>query len=89
VSASLDRTVRLWKVARGQDLLVLEGHTRPVRALAFSHDGAILAACADDPGGGIEVIVWRADHRPVSTSASDEPRARSPSRATQRDCTRD
>jgi WD40 repeat protein len=40
---------------------VLKGHTRPVRALAFSADGARLVSAAADPtalGGDGELIVW-------------------------------
>ncbi|MGO9465172.1 MAG: protein kinase domain-containing protein [Isosphaeraceae bacterium] len=59
-TASVDRTVRLWSVASGQELLVLEGHTGAVRVVAFSPDGRMLASCGDLPGGGIEAIVWRA-----------------------------
>ena len=57
-TASIDKTVRLWSVNGGQELLVLDGHTGPVRALAFSPDGRILASCGDGPDGGIEVIAW-------------------------------
>ncbi len=44
----------------GQEMLVLEGHTGPVRAVAFSPDGRMLASRGDIPGAGIEAIVWRA-----------------------------
>ncbi len=57
-TASFDRTVRLWSVASGQELLVLDGHAGPVRAVAFSPDGRMLASCGDGPDGGIEVIAW-------------------------------
>jgi WD40 repeat protein len=57
-TASFDKTVRLWSVASGHELLVLDGHTGPVRALAFSPDGRILASCGDGPDGAIEVIAW-------------------------------
>ena len=48
-------------VANGQELLVLDGHTGPVRAIAFSPDGRMLASCGDGPDGGIEVIAWFAE----------------------------
>lgn len=51
--------MRLGSVASGQEMLKLEGHTGPVRVIAFSPDGRMLASCGDVPGGGIEAIVWR------------------------------
>ncbi|MGO9470387.1 MAG: protein kinase domain-containing protein [Isosphaeraceae bacterium] len=71
-TASLDHTVRLWSVASGQELLALEGHAGPVRAVAFSADGRVLASCGDGPGGGIEVIAWRADRGARSAAASSQ-----------------
>jgi WD40 repeat protein len=73
-TASLDRTVRLWNVASGQELLTLEGHTGPIRILAFSRDGSALASCGDGPDGSIEVIVWRA-----GSHAHGDPAEASPS----------
>jgi WD40 repeat protein/tRNA A-37 threonylcarbamoyl transferase component Bud32 len=76
-TASLDRTVRLWNVASGQDLLVLEGHAGPVRALAFSADGSMLATCGDGPAdreGTIEMIEWRALHRSLPNPVLGESR---------------
>ena len=77
-TASLDRTVRLWSVASGQELLVLDGHTGPVRTVAFSPDGRMLASCGDGPDGGIEAIVWFAEGsvRQPATAASREPSTR-------------
>ncbi len=43
-SAGADRTVKLWDVATGQELLTLEGPTSPVWLLRFSPDGRVLAA---------------------------------------------
>ena len=37
---------------------VLEGHAEMVRALAFSPDGALLAAAGGAPGRGGEVVLW-------------------------------
>ncbi|KAM5505356.1 hypothetical protein McanMca71_003202, partial [Microsporum canis] len=48
VSASDDGTVRLWDPASGQHLQTLEGHSDPVRAVAFSPDGRMLASVSDD-----------------------------------------
>jgi hypothetical protein len=55
-SASDDRTVRLWDVASGETVHLLEGHNDYVRSVAFSPDGATLASGSDDES----VIVWDA-----------------------------
>ena len=50
VSASIDRTLRLWNVATGQPIgPPLVGHTGPVMAVAFSPDGRrIVSGSLDD-----------------------------------------
>ena len=49
--------MRVWHVDKAElvRLLCLGGHEAPVCALAFSHDGALLASAADDGA----VCVWR------------------------------
>jgi WD40 repeat protein/class 3 adenylate cyclase len=48
VSASSDRTARIWDVETGSELAVLRGHEGAVRAAAFSPDGRrIVTASAD------------------------------------------
>jgi tricorn protease-like protein len=49
-SASHDRTIRLWDLAAGKEVAVLQ-HPNPVVSLSFSPDGRILAAGtgSDDP----------------------------------------
>ena len=42
-----DKTVRLWNVATGENVAVLEGHDDPVKSVAFSSDGTLLASGAD------------------------------------------
>jgi WD40 repeat protein len=46
-SAGDDMAVRLWDAA-GHELLALRGHTRTIRAVAFSRDGHRLASASDD-----------------------------------------
>lgn len=46
-SASYDGTWRLWDVERGDELLLQEGHSKEVYAIAFQQDGALVASgCA-------------------------------------------
>lgn len=48
LSASSDKTVRLWDVATGEELRVLEGYTETINSAAFSPDGmTIVSASAD------------------------------------------
>ena len=43
-SASFDGTWRLWDVRTNQELLIQEGHSKEVYALAFQDDGALVAS---------------------------------------------
>jgi hypothetical protein len=47
LSGSLDRTVRLWEILSGQEILSFEKHQRAVGAVTFSPDGRLAAS-----GGG-------------------------------------
>lgn len=47
-SGSKDKTVRLWDVATGRDLLTLRGHSDEVLAVAWSSDGKRVASGAND-----------------------------------------
>jgi WD40 repeat protein len=48
VSGSADRTLRVWDVASGQILRILQGHTDAVRAIAYSPDGKLVASGSND-----------------------------------------
>jgi len=43
-----DWAVKLWDVASGTLRRTLEGHTRPVVAIAFSPDGHLVASAGGD-----------------------------------------
>ena len=60
VTASDDRTARVWDAATGAEVLTLKGHAGAVTAASFSPDGfRILTASADNTAR-----VW--DSRPVN-----------------------
>src|SRR5262249_24531963 len=50
-----DRTVRLWSVATGKELLLLRGHQGRATCLSFHPSGHYLASGGGQPG---EVKVW-------------------------------
>jgi WD40 repeat protein len=47
-SASVDRTVRLWNPATGEQVRQLDGHNGAVKAVAISPDGQLLASASED-----------------------------------------
>lgn len=57
-----DKTVRLWNVATGREMLKLTGHSAPIVGLAFSKDGKTLLSVAGSSSGckAVEVFRWRA-----------------------------
>jgi WD40 repeat protein len=54
-SGSTDRTVKVWDVKKGQEVLTLRGHTGAVLGVCFSRDGKRLASTS-----GMDVKVWDA-----------------------------
>jgi WD40 repeat protein len=48
VSAGADRTVRVWDVDSGQQILTLRGHDAPVLSVRFSPDGRFLVSGGED-----------------------------------------
>lgn len=47
-SASEDKTIKLWHIARGESFATLQGHSRAVQSVAFSPDGKTLASASLD-----------------------------------------
>jgi WD40 repeat protein/outer membrane protein OmpA-like peptidoglycan-associated protein len=58
VSASTDRTARVWDVASQKTLFVLRGHTNAVQAAQFSPDGQRIVTASLDG----TIRLWRADN---------------------------
>ena len=56
VSGSVDKTLKVWDAATGQETLTLKGHTERVRSVAFSPDGRRIASGSYDK----TVKVWDA-----------------------------
>jgi WD40 repeat protein len=56
VTASKDRTIKVWDAAHGRELLTLRGHTDEVTGLAFSRDGQRIVSTGEDGS----VRVWDA-----------------------------
>ena len=48
VTASVDKTARVWDAATGDAIAVLSGHDGPVRSAAFSPDGARVVTASVD-----------------------------------------
>ena len=75
-SGSLDRTVKLWDVAGGQEILTLKGHSSGVVSIAFSPDGKRMATVSSldltvrlwDVASGQELLTLKERVRQVAFS---------------------
>jgi WD40 repeat protein len=54
VTASKDRTVKIWDLANGHELLSYTGHTDQVRHVAYSPDGRTIASAGAEP----DIKLW-------------------------------
>ena len=48
VTASEDKTARIWDVATGKEIAVLRGHNAPVYSATFSPDGSRIVTASED-----------------------------------------
>jgi WD40 repeat protein len=75
-SASQDKSVRLWKLARDDEATVLPSHGGPVYGSAFLPDGRVVVSVGDDKRirlwdvqtGGLRTS-WRAHDVPIYAAA--------------------
>jgi WD40 repeat protein len=68
-SVSSDRRVLLWGLESKTPLSIFTAHTQPVKTLAFSPDGKLLATAGDD--GSIQI--WDIDSRKLTQTLSAHP----------------
>jgi WD40 repeat protein len=76
VTASGDRTARIWDAASAKEIAVLRGHDGAVRSAAFSPDGLRIVTASDDKTARIwdaasakEIAVLRGHSRQVNSAA--------------------
>jgi WD40 repeat protein len=76
VTASADKTARIWDAATGKGIMVLRGHDEIVNSAAFSPDGSRIVTASDDKTAriwdvatGKEITVLRGHEGTVSSAA--------------------
>lgn len=62
-TARVDNTARLWDVASGQSLGILQGHSGNINSAVFSSDGRLVVTASDD----YTVIVWNVTTKSIVT----------------------
>jgi hypothetical protein len=79
VTASSDRTARIWDARSGQQIAALHGHEAGVQSAAFSPDGARIVTASEDGTARIwnassgETIVFLQGHERLVNSAAFSP----------------
>jgi WD40 repeat protein len=76
VTASFDRTARIWDAATSKEVAVLRGHDDPVSSAAYSPDGSRIVTASEDTttriwdaATGKEIIVLRGHGAAVTAAA--------------------
>ena len=72
VTASEDRTARVWDMATGAEFMTLLGHSGPVRSALFSSDGQCVVTSSADGTARI----WPTD--PLKIALQRKPRELTP-----------
>ena len=66
VTASVDKTARVWDAATANELAVLRGHEGGVTSAAFSPDGTRIVTASDDKTARVwDAATGEGDRRPA------------------------
>lgn len=68
VSASRDRTIKIWEVATGYCIRTLVGHRDWVRQVRIFFDGSMMASCSNDQS----IFVWQISMGSLSSNNNSE-----------------